>query len=339
MSLSGGCGQRDFDLSATRESRVKRVNVIQVQRVENLPQTRIFFGTLEPEQERQLGFGQAGTIQSIEEVAGLVASGEVLARLDQSELERRKAELEALLQARGPESVGANPLRGEELRSELRQVNADLSRGQIVAPFDCVVLDVFAVRGSLASPQSPVLHVAADASPKIRASLPRRIATRLTTDQLLRATLGEQSVDCRLAKRLLSESPGGSTTVWFEMVSALAAGSWSFGQGVEIQLTLPSPHSGFWLPLSALIRDSDGLWSVYATQGTNGDARNPWGQLVRKTVEVVQLLEDGALVRGALTESDFIVVDGQHRIVSGQMVRVNRVVDRYPPPPSLGVAD
>jgi len=94
------------------------------------------------------------------------------------------------------------------------------------------------------------------------------------------------------------------------------------GQTVRTCIARRLPADGYWLPTAALARGSHGLWSALAVCGEAENRR-----LQRRDVEV--LYSDGpqVLVRGTLTAGDLILAGGVHRLVPGQAVEVESIID------------
>lgn len=335
-----GCNGDERSVSVvTEQVNPLTVNAVKAVREESSSESVVYFGELEPRRQSQLRFGKPGVVRTIQGVASRVKAGDTLAELEQLELEKRRSGLEASLQALQQAPLGTNPLREEQLELQLSEIKAEVAKGVILAPFDCVVLDSHLNVGSLASTQMPALHIAEDVLPEVVVSLPRRVSNRLGSDDAVEIAIDGASADCRLRARSPSESVSGSTTVWLAVVSSLDGVSWAFGQTVEVRLDLPTVQSGFWLSHSSLIRDSNGLWSVYTVQDETLAEDGSKATVKRKTVDVVQLRDDWALVEGSLGEGELVVVNGVHRVVTGQVVRVNELPRQGPRRDTAGVAE
>ena len=118
-----------------------------------------------------------------------------------------------------------------------------------------------------------------------------------------------------------------------ELADESGVEGWIFGETVEVLFWMPTAKSGFWVPHSALQREANGLWAVYIVRTENDDQYAD-----RTIVEVVQLEDQQALVRGALNDDDLIIIDGLNRIVPGQRVQGTIVTTSFtaPGPPGAG---
>ena len=162
-------------------------------------------------------------------------------------------------------------------------------------------------------------------------------------DQLLWVSVGEQVVQAQVRTRSPIETSIGSQTVSLQITTDLAQNSWGVGQLVEIRFTLPTKNSGYWLPISALNREPNGLWSaLFIADGTDeGDtdlsesvSNRAGATVVRKLLEIIQLENGWALAEGPLNEGEQVIVNGTHRVVPGQGVATTDITDQLKKPGS-----
>ena len=147
-------------------------------------------------------------------------------------------------------------------------------------------------------------------------------------------------------KRQVEEVAAGSKTVWLAIQSDLEQIPWAFGQTVEVRFNLTSDRSGYWVPLSSLNQDASGLWSLYVIErqasgeplivDVSPDVETQ--TVMKKIVGLLQLQNNWALVDGALSDDEMIVVNGTHRVVSGQAVQTSDVTSQLVRP-GVEVAD
>ena len=346
--LASGCERTNDDLFSQlkppNSASVLTVNVLRVSRDEQAMETAVFFGKLKPNRQARLGFGRAGKLKNIyKQIGEQVKEGEKLAELEQDQLEIRKRDIEqALLDANQNFQPGELSLRPEgqqeirQLQSQLQTVELELAKGSILAPYDCIVAETIVDPGNLVGQQLPVLKVVENSQALVESSLPRRIADRLSVGQSIWVGVGDQAVSAQTKAKSPVESPVGSKIITFQITGELEPGSWSFGQAVKIRFFMPTENSGFWLPFSALNRESGGLWStlVIAEDDSQDEANSESANstVARKILELVQLENDWALVQGALVDGEFVIVNGSHRIVAGQRVNTNDVTSQFVKP-------
>lgn len=93
------------------------------------------------------------------------------------------------------------------------------------------------------------------------------------------------------------------------------------GEVIELIRDRTIPQAGAWVPLTALVEDRRGLWSVYGVE-PDGDGH----VIQRKTVEVLHSREGRAYVRGLFSHGDQILRNGTNRVVPGQRVVVSEKI-------------
>lgn len=318
VSLAVGCQPAARGVSEDGQPTPVNVSTLRLKREVNSGETAIFFGSLKPIRETQLRFGKPGTIATIKPLGTRILAGETIATLEQSDLAERITDLESQVQASA--STGPNL----NLERQLKEAQAQFQSGIIEAPWDCLITERSLDEGSPASPEIAPLRIVDTQPPRVVIRLPRRVADRLQMDQLIWVVIGDQPIECQVDYRSVEEISAGSKTVWLSIQSDLEPIPWAFGQTVEVRFNLASDKTGCWVPLSALNRDASGLWSVYVANLGVGDEKSDGDQGViqKKLVRLYQLQNDWALIDGSLQDEERIVVEGTHRVVSGQQVKV-----------------
>lgn len=352
--VSSGCDlAEDKPLSKWKtasSAKVLNVNVMRVTEEATTIETSVFYGSLVPNRQSRLGFGRGGLIKNaFKQVGDEVKQGEIIAELQQDQLDSQKRDLEQAIQdskqpTAAPQSAAANQQersKTQQLETQLRELDLELSKGVIVAPYDCIVADFNLEVGDLVSPQAPVLQVVENVQPKVEASLPVKIVDELQDGRLIWLSFGDQAAQAQLETQSPFASSAASKKISLEIVTELAPGSWTFGQSVEIRFLLPTDHTGFWVPWSALSRESNGLWSALVvpekadlekTESKSTSSDDSTFKVTRKMIELVQLEDEWALIRGALQDGEFVIVNGLHRIVPGQRVKTDDITDQYSKP-------
>ncbi|MCP4461717.1 MAG: hypothetical protein GY819_02835 [Planctomycetaceae bacterium] len=337
---ASGCGLVETEKPLSGSLSEITVNTMRVRREANSGETAIYFGSLKPIRESRLRFARSGTISSIMPLGSRVALGETLAELEQASLEGEIADLEAELEA--STNTGPNP----QLQARLSELQIQRDQGLMKAPWDCLVVERVLDEGSAVSPEIAPLRVVDTQPPRVVIRLPRRVADRLRMDQSIWAVVGDQAVECQVDYRSVEEVAAGSKTVWLAIQSDLEQIPWAFGQTVEVRFNLTSDRAGYWVPLSSLNQDASGLWSLYVIErrvsgeplvvDVSPDVETQTA--MKKIVSLLQLQNDWALVDGALSDNEMIVVNGTHRVVSGQAVQTSDVTSQLVRP-GVEVAD
>ena len=343
---SGGCNRVGDYFVSTNESAPLApseltVNVFQVGRDERAIETAVFFGTLEPNRQSRLGFGRGGRVKNIfKQIGEKSLSGEKLVEQEQELLENQKLDVaQKLAQARQNLQAGEANLQATAqqqipgLESQLRGIELELAKGIITAPYDCIVAEKNVEVGDLVSQTSPALKVIEDKKVLVKTNLPRKIADALSVGQSVWVGIDDQSVAAEIKSKSPVETSAGGTMVTLQIAGELTT-AWTYGQSVEIRFFMPTQNSGFWIPLSALTREAGGLWSVLTVKNATSaiTADDEQLELTQKMLEIVQLEDEWALSQGALVDGELVVVNGSHRVVTGQRVRTNDVTGSYKKP-------
>ena len=321
---ASGCQRTTDPPEFTTERPATRVNVLRLERVEKTPQVAQFFGTLTPSRQRSLGFGKAGILETIAPVGRQVPAGELLCELDQADLKKRQAEILQSLKSLERQLGNFAAQQRASNENQLREVNAQLESGRQLAPYDCVVADVLVDQGSVVGPRTPVIRIVETADPDIEINLPRFVADRMAVGDTVKAMLDETPIDCEVQRKSIEEELPGSQLVWLRVTSSLDNIAWAFGQTVSVRFDLITDNAGYWVPSQSLVREGNGLWSVFVIDPANNPAEETPGlsesRVTRKIVEVIQLDEDRALIEGKIADGDFVIANGAHRVVPGQTV-------------------
>ncbi len=314
-------------------------NVIEVAEDDNALKTFIVFGKLKAARQSQLGFGRGGSVKTVlKRLGDRLNVGDKLAELDNAQLENQKQATEQTLSrikndlqaSRGTTSSSLEQ-QTQQLEKQLEELELELAKGVIVAPYASVIVQSNVEVGSLVSPATPAFQVIEDAPPLVEASLPRSAAALVDVDQSVYVNVGNQDVIATLKAKSPLQDATASQRILLEFSEALPTNSWAYGQVVEIRVLIRTNVSGFWLPLSALQREANGLWSVLIVVA-NEDSQDPEFRIDRRILEIVQLEDESALVRGSLSDGDLVVVNGTHRIVPGQQVDPVDVSGEFKPP-------
>lgn len=350
VPLWTGCDSSDNQLNSNGGSegttKPLTVNVMRVTREVSAIETAVFFGKLNPNRKNELVFDTGGRIKSVfKQVGNKATVGQSLAELDRSELDSQKGELEQqLLLAR--QKLSSTDADSTSIQQEVKRLEAQLkvielerAKGVIEAPFDCVVARQYVDEGSLVSPQTPILQVLESSPPTVETHLPRRIADQLTFGQLLWISVGEQVVQAKVQTKSPIETSTGSRAVLLRITTDVSQLSWAFGQTVEIRFSVPTGNSGFWIPMSALNSQPNGLWSALLISGDKDEQNAGLPVTVgRKMLDIIQLEDDWALTQGPLKDGEQVIVNGSHRVVPGQKVTTTDITDQFEKP-GLGASE
>ncbi|MDB9529521.1 efflux RND transporter periplasmic adaptor subunit [Oscillatoria sp. CS-180] len=266
----------------------------------------------------------------------LYAQGAIsLEALDQetystSALEKRLAQAESELleleTGTRREQLDAQAARVSQLDAQLQQIDVDLEKSVLYAPFDGTISVRSLDEGVVAGSGQAVLSLVEAGSLEARVGIPPEIANTLTLGSEQTVRMGDRTYTASVTA-LLPELDDISRTV--TAVLRVPVVDLTVGQTVRLVLAETQATSGFWLPTTALVPGERGLWSAYVL-GDSPDASSkadsvrsaPIYTVERRELEVIHTEGDRALVRGTLQPGERVVMSGTHRIVPNQTVQV-----------------
>ncbi len=96
------------------------------------------------------------------------------------------------------------------------------------------------------------------------------------------------------------------------------------GDIVTISLQKEIMQPGFWIPLDALAEGERGLWSLFVAEAINPDpmASDATHRIARRSADVLYQNGEAVYVAANINSDESVVTTGVHRIVPGQLVRL-----------------
>jgi RND family efflux transporter MFP subunit len=303
-----------------------------------------FAGTIRPRREAELGFRAAGRMASREvDVGARVHAGQVLARLDPSDLalSLRGAEADlaaaeavcvqaqadaarsAALREKGWVSAAADEAKQAAARSDAERVNSaravlaqarnKLDYADLRAPADGVVTAAIADPGTVVAEGQAVLRLAEAGDPEAEVALPEQALPDAARPGASVSLWARPDLKLRATLRELSPSADGKLRTYVARYTIADAPPW-LALGMSATLHLPGAASDpvATLPAAAVIDRGQGpmVWTV-------GDA----GALAARPIQVRRLQQDRVVVTG-LRDGDLVVALGVQKLDPGARVRV-----------------
>lgn len=236
----------------------------------------------------------------------------------ENRLAQAQSQLAELQAGTRTEQIDAQTARVQQLEASMRQLDIDLAKSTLQAPFAGTVSTRSADEGMVVNGGQALLSLVEADSLEARIGVPPEIAAGLTVGNEQTLQVGDRTYPATVTA-LLPELDAASRTV--TVVLAIAARDLTVGQTARLLLTETQPAEGLWLPITALVPSERGLWSVYVLAAPAPDEPNPNRYTVsRRDVEVIHTEADRALVSGTLQPGERAIVSGTHRIVPGQRV-------------------
>lgn len=256
---------------------------------------------------------------SREELDEFAFGADVLeARLDQA-----RSNLDELLNGTRPEQIAAQQAVVQQIEARIAELNVNIAKSTIVAPFDGIVATRHVDEGTVVSAGQPVMRFIENAAPEARIGVPARQVEQLEIASVRKVTLGSETFNGIVSSILPEVDPATRTQTIVLTLDTAALPLVNPGQVVRMDMLEPIQSEGYWLPTEALTEDIRGLWMCYTlTQPEEIASSTPEVyELQQRSVEIIHQESNRAFVRGTLQSGDRIVVSGVHRLVPGQQVR------------------
>ncbi|MEM8555663.1 MAG: efflux RND transporter periplasmic adaptor subunit [Pseudomonadota bacterium] len=306
-----------------------------------------FIGRVEPRQDTTLGFEAGGTLATLLVDEGdRVSKGQVLAELDTrslgAQLRQQRAALAALeaqlelakltfeRQQALAERNFASLQRADEARLAVTELEArllereaaiidievQLDKATLRAPFDGEVDTRHVDEGARVGPSAPILDIQEVAAPQVRIGLLPELATELAKGDTVTVVVNGETYAATFASRRAEiDAITRTLPVLFDLQIDDGQPRPSYGAVARLTVERPVDERGAWVPLSALSEGPRGLWQLMVIESST-DGRS----VAMEAVEVIYANEAQAFVRGGLSDSDQILADGVHRLAPGQAV-------------------
>ncbi|MEL6195671.1 MAG: efflux RND transporter periplasmic adaptor subunit [Myxococcota bacterium] len=308
---------------------------------------RRFNGVVRSRRASRLGFERAGLVAKVYVDDGdRVRRGQLVAELDRSELLAARRRLQASLResdaAVGLASLTADRLerlaedkftskqssdeasfalqgaeaRSEGLRAAISEIDVDLRKSKLTAPFDGQVAARLVDEGTVVASGVPVVRFLESGGMEAVIGVPAVVARELPSGHESTLSIHSEEITVPVSRQIRDIDMGTRTvSLIYELPTADELND---GEVVTLIHRREAKSGGFWIPTTALTQGLRGLWSVYAVE-----TENDITTLRREEVHVVHTETDRVYVRGTLEPGDRIVASGLHRVVAGQRVTVD----------------
>jgi len=242
----------------------------------------------------------------------------------ENRLTQAQSQLVELQNGTRAEQLDAQAARVNQLDASLRQIDVDLEKSVLLAPFDGTVSARSVDEGVVVASGQSVLSLVEAGPLEARVGVPPAVANALPVGSEQEVVVGDRTYPATITA-LLPELDTTSRTV--TIVLKIPAADLTVGQTVRLIVAETQAAEGMWLPTTALVPGERGLWSVYVLAEPESSASNeplPNTYTVRRReVEVIHTEGDRALVRGTLQPGEQVIPSGTHRIVPGVTVQIS----------------
>ncbi|MEM9016025.1 MAG: efflux RND transporter periplasmic adaptor subunit [Verrucomicrobiota bacterium] len=347
-----GSGESSGEVEAVR---LAPVEVLEAKLESRYPVEERFVGVVEARRRSLLAFEIAGTVEEVRfEEGETVEEGEVLARIDTARLEAREKELRAVLEqaeatreltdkvlARFRGLVDGGGVSVQDLEeaveratnsralvarteAQLRNVEVDLEKSELRAPFAGTVANRRIDEGAVAAPNQVAFEFLESDHLEIRVAMAADALEGVVEGAEVTVSLdsGKEATTEVVATvlRVLPQRDRRTRTVDV-ILSAPEGANLRDGDLVVAQRVEWIASEGFFLPRDALTESTRGLWACYVAlpeQSAGDDAH----RLDRRDLEIIHEYADLVYVRGALVEDDLVLASGLQKVAPNQRVRI-----------------
>jgi membrane fusion protein, multidrug efflux system len=207
----------------------------------------------------------------------------------------------------------------ESAAARLEAINVNLGKLNITAPYDGLLQARHMDEGSIVSPGRAVLSLVEEGALEAQVGIPQHAVADLVKGRNYQFMINDRRVPAQLTALLpTTDRSTGTITALFQ----LAESDFFAGTLAELVLDVEVPGSGFWIPLAALSESQRGLWSVLVVNQTTHDQH-----VEARLVEILHRGDSQVFVRGTLSDGDLVVSGGTGRVVSGQQVKIAKIVN------------
>lgn len=276
--------------------------------------------------QRRQSLYAAGAIsrEQLEESNSAATSLE--ARLAQSQ-----SHLSELRNGNRVEQIDAQAAIVAQVSAEIDSLENEFEKSILRAPFDGMIATRSADEGTIVSPSQPVLRLVENHSLEAEVGIPTSVVEQIQPGSSQQVSVDQSVYEVTIAA-VKPELDAVTRTATAILKFALGV-SLRPGQLVDLEIVKTTPlkgaldesAEGYWLPTTALLAGSEGLWYCYTLatveNSTVSHSTKAAFEVERSAVEIVQSQSDRVLVTGNLESGDQVIKSGLQRVTAGQRVR------------------
>ncbi len=237
----------------------------------------------------------------------------------QERLTNAQSTLDELKNGTRVEQVNAQQAAVNRLDAEIADLDITIEKSVMKSPFNGIVSTRNLDEGTVVKAGTSILRLVENTQPKVKIGVPIYVANQIHAGSKKQITIGGNESSATVSSVLPEVNAITRTRTVVLKLPSSAIDRVSPKQIARLQVTQSKDVDGYWLPINALIKGDRGLWSCYALVDSQ-DGKNK--QAERRYIELLETQEDRVLVRGTIQPGDEIITDGTHRLVSGQIVRL-----------------
>lgn len=234
-------------------------------------------------------------------------------------LEETQSKLNELLAGTRPEVIQGQQARVAQLNAILENLRIEIKESVLIAPFEGTISTRRVDEGSAVSIAQPILRLIENKKIEAKIGIPVT-----TTSQIEIGSSQNLEINGKNYRAIVSsilpelDSSNGTVTVVLTLDKNQFQDIWP-GQVAKLSVTKNISGTGYWVPTTALVKANRGLWAAYLLGEIQPGVQDAF-TVEKKYVEVIHSESERVFVRGALQPDDRIIINGTHRLVSGQLV-------------------
>ena len=211
----------------------------------------------------------------------------------------------------------------QQLDAKLASLELELEQSILKAPFNGRIAKRFVDEGTVVSAGQSIFTLVEANALEAHIGVPVNTATQIPLGSNQQLQIGARTYQAQVLSTLPQLDSATRTLTVVLSLDESAAKEVRAGQVARLKLSENIADSGYWLPTTALVRGVRGLWSCYVLGKSKTVASSPQTafRVERREVEVLQTESERVFVRGTIQNSDRVIVNGNHRLVTGQLVR------------------
>ncbi len=241
----------------------------------------------------------------------------------QARLNESQSKLDELLAGTRPEKIAAQQALLEQLDAKLASLELELEQSTLKAPFSGTIAQRLVDEGTVVSAGESILTLVETGTLEVHVGVPVNTANRIPLGSNQQLQIGSRTYQAQVLSTLPQLDSATRTLTVVLGLDESAATEVRAGQVARLKLRETIADSGYWLPTTALVRGVRGLWSCYVLGNSENAANNPNKafRVEKQELEILQTESDRVFVRGTIQNNDRVIVNGNHRLVTGQLVR------------------
>ncbi|MDJ0508914.1 MAG: efflux RND transporter periplasmic adaptor subunit [Crocosphaera sp.] len=261
--------------------------------------------------ERREYLYQEGAI-SLEQLDEVSFNSNALA----AQLAEAQSRLDELLAGTRIEKINAQKAVIKQIEANIDNISLDISKSYLKSPYSGTIAQRLIDEGTVVSTGQSMVKLVENGKPEVRIGIPVEKISTIKQKSQYSVLINNKEYAARVSTILPEVDSATRTQTVVLTLESGAAFQVPKGAIARLNVTETIFQSGFWLPITALIKGDRGLWSCYGVfEGENGK------KIVEKRdIEVLYTESNRVLVRGTIKSGDRIITQGTQRVVPGQTV-------------------